>query len=255
MKKVILTVAALALSASAAFGFGSSNGSAYITGTPHDLSSKITVGEKQICVFCHTPHNAAKNIPLWNRNDGSQMVLLYNTSVTLSSIAAAVTPSSFPTDSISSFCMSCHDGVTALGAIKNDPTNMGDATITTGTAKKVIAMGAAGSAYTGSSSILGTNLADDHPVAFDYNKAYLASADTSTGNASDVRLRPIATVQSRMQATRIFFNSGINATTGIAANVNQIECASCHKVHDDFYAPFLRMSNKNSALCLACHNK
>jgi len=34
-----------------------------------------------------------------------------------------------------------------------------------------------------------------------------------------------------------------------------MECASCHDVHDNGIAPFLRLSNDASAMCLTCHNK
>ena len=36
----------------------------------------------------------------------------------------------------------------------------------------------------------------------------------------------------------------------------KIECASCHDVHNDSAnPPFLRISNRSSSLCLACHRK
>jgi hypothetical protein len=247
MKKAILTVAALALSATAAFGFAKTTGGGYITGTPHDLSGKVASGaEKQICAFCHTPHSAKRNIPLWNRNDPTT-TLYYNTSVTLTNTAKAV--SGFQTDSITSFCMSCHDGVTAIGAIKNDPTNRGG---TTGYGIKG-QVGTIGTEFTGTLANIGSNMADDHPVGFNYESARNEDTGTDADGRSKARLNDMATVKSVL-GERVFFDSGIGAD-GIATKFNQIECASCHKVHDDLIAPFLRTSNYMSRLCLACHLK
>jgi predicted CXXCH cytochrome family protein len=36
---------------------------------------------------------------------------------------------------------------------------------------------------------------------------------------------------------------------------NTLECGSCHNVHDNTAAPFLRKSNAASALCKTCHIK
>lgn len=69
MKRVLSLVAALAVStvATAAFAAGSST----IAGTKHNLSAGSSASYKvataggtgQICIFCHTPHNAAQNVP------------------------------------------------------------------------------------------------------------------------------------------------------------------------------------------------
>ena len=52
------------------------------------------------------------------------------------------------------------------------------------------------------------------------------------------------------------------ATTSLGGTIdadmlfsNQVECASCHDVHDNTLGMFLRISNANSDLCLTCHNK
>ena len=56
---ILIAVAALALVPAISW--------AQITGTAHDLSG-LGWGTDQICVFCHTPHNALapQLIPLWN---------------------------------------------------------------------------------------------------------------------------------------------------------------------------------------------
>ncbi|MBT0663419.1 cytochrome C [Geobacter pelophilus] len=224
MKKQIVLLAAVALAAAAtsAFGLGS------IVGTAHDL--KGTYGTKnqgadEICIYCHTPHNPVQAIPLWNRNNPSGAgFTLYKTSPTLT---AATQAAAFNDSSVSLFCMSCHDGVTKLGNIKN----------------------AMGHDMSGSEVIsntnndrLGTNLSNSHPVGFDYASA----------QSTDATLHPIASAAASLGTVSggsfPFFNNALGTGT-------MMECASCHKVHDDEYGKFLRKANTNSALCLACHKK
>ena len=89
---------------------------------------------------------------------------------------------------------------------------------------------------TGSGPMLGfpaiglDGLTNDHPVSFTFDTA-LATAD---GELHDPAGTPAV--------AELLFNG-------------QVECASCHDVHDDTNSPFLRMSNANSDLCLTCHNK
>lgn len=80
--------------------------------------------------------------------------------------------------------------------------------------------------------LLGTDLSNDHPVSFTYDAA-LVAAD---GSLNDPTAAPIADWL-------------------YGAGADQLECASCHDVHDNTNAPFLRLSNDNSALCLTCHIK
>jgi len=220
MKKIVLLTAALIMTASMAYAAGSS----IISGTKHNLSSGGQFGAQsptsQICIFCHTPHNAAQKVPLWNRaNPAGNLFKLYTSSATLT---AATKASAFQADSISLFCMSCHDGATTLGGsvVKYGSGAIGAVALKVNAADQLI-----------SSANLGRNLTDDHPVAFDYTQA--ASADTS------LVASPIAKIA--------FFKSG--------AIQKSLECASCHKVHDNTEEPFLRTTKAGSALCLACHIK
>ncbi len=87
-----------------------------------------------------------------------------------------------------------------------------------------------GSSPMAGDSALGVDLTNDHPVSFVYDTA-LATAD---GDLFDPAATPAV--------AELLFGG-------------QVECASCHDVHDDTNSPFLRMSNANSSLCLTCHNK
>lgn len=216
MKRTVLLTAALVVLATSASALTIKN-------SKHDLSlnsgaSWNSTNTNEICVFCHTPHNPAQNVPLWNRtNPAAGSFTLYKTSATLTTAAKT---SAFAADSISLFCMSCHDGVTGLGAMTNT-SPVGDDSLKT-------------TPLTGPANI-GIDLQNDHPVGFSYDAA---QSDDSTG---------------------LFVKATANAALGgnafFGAGANMIECASCHKVHDNANAPFLRTTNKDSALCLACHNK
>ncbi len=90
--------------------------------------------------------------------------------------------------------------------------------------------GSDGTNTVGGSMLIGTDLSDDHPVSIRYD----ATADGDFVAAS-----------------------GSPATVGglpLSAN-NNVECSSCHSVHDDSISPFLRKSNADNSLCLSCHIK
>lgn len=217
MKKIVLAVAVLAVSATSAFAVVG------VSGTKHDLSATSAMsggGSNQKCIYCHTPHNTQVAVPLWNRINVNNVTAVYN-SATLTTVAAGA---SISADSISGFCMSCHDGTTAMGNIKNKAGATDNSVSITGL-----------SGYNAKNN-LGTTLANDHPVGFNYASA--VNAETDGGLIS---------------YTQASSNLGGNAFFGGAKQ--DMECASCHKVHDNTATPFLRLSNSGSNLCLACHVK
>ena len=82
--------------------------------SPHNLSAGgpgavRASSEQEICIFCHTPHNAAPIQPLWNRNVPVNAYTVY------SSNSLVAVPGQ-PTGS-SKLCLSCHDGTIALGSV------------------------------------------------------------------------------------------------------------------------------------------
>ena len=82
----------------------------------------------------------------------------------------------------------------------------------------------------GTNTTIGTELNNDHPVSFAYT-ADLARTDGALTDPASVTL-PL-----------------------FGVNKNQLECATCHDVHDNDHGDFLRGSNAGSALCLTCHVK
>ncbi|HHW14165.1 MAG TPA: hypothetical protein GXX28_04425, partial [Firmicutes bacterium] len=82
-----------------------------IKNTKHDLSTTSSAAthstdEDEICVFCHTPHNARVNVPLWNRQASAATYTTY-TSGTINGTRDSITGSS---SNNSVLCLSCHDG-------------------------------------------------------------------------------------------------------------------------------------------------
>lgn len=129
-----------------------------IVDSPHNLSSSgpgpvHALDEDRVCIFCHTPHNARTNAPLWNRNDS----------------AAAYTPYDSPTlrarpgqpTGTSKLCLSCHDGTVALGDLVAS-----DTTVTM----------AGSSTMPAGHGLIGTDLRNDHPISFSYAES-LAGSD------------------------------------------------------------------------------
>ena len=112
-------------------------------GGPGTFKETVPTG---LCVFCHTPHNAKPSRALWNRDLPATTYQPYS-STTLQALVNQPTGSS-------RLCLSCHDGILALGSLRQPPT--GDA----------LKLGR----LTGP-AVLGTDLSDDHPVSFVYDSA------------------------------------------------------------------------------------
>ena len=103
--------------------------------------------ETRICIFCHTPHNAAPDSPLWNREIEPQVYSVY-ASPTL--VAGVLPQPSGPTK----LCLTCHDGTIAMGAVLNPPTG--------------INMRGSGQLPPSGLSDFGLDLSGHHPVSFSY---------------------------------------------------------------------------------------
>ncbi|TAL25583.1 MAG: cytochrome C [Nitrospirae bacterium] len=216
MKKILLLIVAMVLVASTAFAWT-------VVGSRHDLSSANVGG--QVCVFCHTPHNANTSAgPLWSHSTSIATFTLY-TSATLDN--AIGQPSG-----MSKACMGCHDGTVGVGVISNGRTKGWFAT----TGHDGAASYASGGAILNTNAAyIGTDLRDDHPVSIEYS----AVADTGLrAPTGDTVVNGLVTLQ--------LYGAG---------PTYKVECASCHNVHNNTAVPFLRTSNSNSQICTTCHLK
>jgi len=190
-----------------------------ITGSAHDFSGETWNTDGEICAPCHTPHNADTTVtaaPLWDR------ATLGTTTYTLYSSSTLDASDLSQPGGASKLCMSCHDGTISLDSFGG----------TTGGTDMI----------TGDAQF--TDLEGHHPVSFTYNAA-LATTDgelhdpttTSSGIAGG----------GNIDADMLFMGTTVN---------DQMECASCHDVHDSASQEFLLVkSNAASALCLTCHDK
>lgn len=217
-----------------------------MAGSKHDLTdgadtftTSVAANESndELCVFCHTPHHADAQAPLWNRDlPTATGWTMYNSPTMDATVLGAP-------QGISLACLSCHDGTIAFDSLLNKP---GSGLGTPGPAGW--AWQANGGAATAPNmnitdqpaAYLSKDLSNDHPISIQYGGITEGTAagqynvfDAGTGkvNGTDIQLY------------------------GAAGAPDQVECASCHNPHNATIAPFLRVSNANSALCLTCHQK
>jgi predicted CXXCH cytochrome family protein len=197
-----------------------------VVNTRHNLSTtgpgtvKAT-SETQVCVFCHTPHNANPAPQLWNHvTSGAQTYGTYGSS-SFDAGSSAATFNTFPGRAAgqpagsSRLCLSCHDGTIALGSTVNNGT---------------LALSGTAGGFVPASASLGTDLSNDHPVSFARSPADSQVQDPTAGDA--------------VQLER---------------GTNYIQCVTCHDPHredaDTVSRKFLVKSNARSGLCKTCHVK
>ena len=209
-----------------------------IASTKHNLSTSGTgdiksTDQQEICVFCHTPHQAIKNdsIPLWNHTLSSTAsygtytspTFMFNTTTNLSESDIADVGGTDETNAVvTNLCLSCHDGTIAINSFNNTSNFFPVTTMTdSGTGRLTVDGKLAPTAVTN----LGTDLSDDHPVNFTYREDIDPSLKAKT-----------ALVNARLYD-------------------NKVQCASCHDPHISDQPAFLRTTMVGSALCLECHDK
>lgn len=192
--------------------FSSASDAQSILTSSHNLSASgpgeiRAVSESEVCVFCHTPHSSLPSSPLWNKEDPGYSYILYHSS-TIEAVPGQP-------DGASILCLSCHDGTTALGSVLSRSSD--------------ISFSGGVSLLPPGSSNMSTDLADDHPISFDYTTA-LAAADGQLRDPSGI-VPPVALRNGRMQ------------------------CTSCHDPHRDLTNDFLLLTNQYSELCFSCHSR
>ena len=182
-----------------------------IVNTKHNLSTsstatiKATDGEQEICIFCHTPHNANPIAPLWNRNSNGNFYTPYD------STTFSVEPQT-PTGS-SLLCLSCHDGTIALGDIFDGGSGT-DITLN----QTFMPVGV---------TRLGTDLSDDHPISFNYATA--AGLNTELELASNLTNEVRLDGTGQMQCTSCHDpHTEANPKFLVKSNTASALCTTCH---------------------------
>jgi predicted CXXCH cytochrome family protein len=208
---------------------------ANVVDTNHNLSTTAgtdqiadkSTDEDQICIFCHTPHQANPAAPLWNHTLATTASYGVYGSPTLQ--AADIADIGGGTD-VSNLCMSCHDGTVGVNDLVN-PANDTGGNPTMGSGNE---LDATGKILGTRATNLSTDLTNDHPVNFTYDAA-LATADGELQTPDSA--------------------SYVDAAHTVPLFGAKLQCASCHDPHDNTNSPFLVKSNAGSGLCLTCHTK
>jgi len=193
-------------------------------------------GTDQICIFCHTPHAAAPESTLWSRPDPSTpsfplyaqpLAIKGDLGVDPAIISEAKytdDPASYP-NGASRMCLSCHDGATAIGILRDNTT---------------IAMAGGQDFITNPSAII--DLSTSHPISFVY----------------------IASVRDKINAARIGGYQLPDTTDDVDTPLDgqsRMQCTTCHDPHDDtrfdnaLWPPFWREGSDSGYddVCGACH--
>jgi len=190
-----------------------------ITGSAHDMSGGGW-GFGEICIVCHTPHNATTPmiVPLWNHQTSVAGWIPYvdTGDNTLDSLPG-------PPQGCSIACLSCHDGTVAVDSYG----------------------GVVGATMIAGNANIGFDLTDDHPISMTYDPALVAI---------DVELYDPTATAANLPITP--GNIDVAMLKGVGND--RVECCSCHDVHNTecpACPSLLVKDNANSALCLTCHNK
>ncbi len=254
-----------------------------IRNTKHNFSSAITPNlaggasrvvsattEKQICVFCHTPHAAeTAQAPLWNRKLSSAVYDTYR-SGSIDATSGPDVPLDQPSG-ISKLCLSCHDGTMAIGAVNvltgafTDQNPLTADIAMQGTGPNGVMAPGEGT-DTGFTRFIGTNLRNDHPISLTFNSALALKdgdmRDPATSQYVGVRKRGVKPLLPLEPKTP-------GATEGM------VQCNTCHDPHirdnnvlNNENIKFLRASRfqlsaptatafdpARDIICLACHDK
>jgi predicted CXXCH cytochrome family protein len=195
--------------------------SAQITGSAHDFSTAAWNTSGEICLPCHTPHNAAwQNGKLWNHavSDPATQYNLYRSGT------SGTTSTNVAFDSSSKLCLSCHDGTVALDSFG----------------------GVTGTVLMTGDALTGTDLRNDHPIGS--TAIYpLAGASTSFHDQNASHQVVSAAGMLRLRSWTDPADNTVKYVVG---------CKTCHNPHRTPGAEhLLAFSNNASQLCLTCHIK
>jgi predicted CXXCH cytochrome family protein len=256
---------------------------------PGDVKVPSTPGAatSEICIFCHTPHGGSQvgksiQAPLWNRNlkyRETTGYALYDGAWSYSFEGNIESPGTKPTG-YSRLCLSCHDGVIAIGTVINKPGSGGfrDEALPPTEELGIGKMGDQPSAQgfdgvlSGDTRVLGVNLQNDHPISFVFDSTLATSIDTELVDPGPPpnslnAITPLAPAGG--------YKTGVKRFPGndLSKGINEVQCTSCHNPHTVTYPKFLRAPRLQDAeetgylpdgtgsapagqlLCLYCHSK
>lgn len=248
-----------------------------VVDSKHNLSTSgrgtvRALEESRVCIFCHTPHNASPQAPLWNRHNPRSHYRIYSSSTTDARIDQPGGPSKM--------CLSCHDGSVAMGLVlsrdENDPIRLNQPFMPTGP------------------SNLTNDLSDDHPIGFRFDRQLsnrdsqlrspdLVSRDIKLGDRGELecvachdphnnelgnflritdRRGALCNTCHQLNGWRTSSHAlspktvPVAATNGIKLPFRSLQdnaCASCHVSHNAIERERL-LRSRSFDLCIACHD-
>jgi len=183
--------------------------------------------DAQICVFCHTPHRSSGEGPLWNRAASTRTFKHFSSATLAIDDTALKADADYgqPTGS-SRLCLSCHDGVTAIGAVFTTPGSMTAINIPMANQQTI--------GYETYSS--------HHPVSFRYNNTVRGILGAAPYN-KDFCNGPPNSFDVNVKLDRL----------------ERMQCTTCHDPHQDKSAlpditnPFW-VTSTYERVCTSCHN-
>lgn len=225
-------------------------------------------GTTEVCVFCHTPHNATTSELLWQKDMTNYTGVTMDFGQLLEDNEASLNFTNVGLDKQSGRCLTCHDGTTSVGQV--------NFAYLTGGATSPATIAMTGSDQTAGAisnplfrignTRIGTviQMQGNHPVSIPYPGSIFNGLDASAtgvmqGNfITDVNVCAGGTYCGPATATA----SG-DLLKGVAGAYH-IECTSCHDTHGQQSATqsssfpghlsqMVRVGMDASALCVNCH--
>jgi hypothetical protein len=204
--------------------------------TKHNLSVSgpgdvKAISETQICIFCHTPHNASPVQPLWSHQITEVVTYINYWSPTLQSYDEGEAP---PVDGFSRLCLSCHDGTVAVGSIISRWEEIEMVTVpgVIDSSGKLI----------GGPGYIGTDLSGGHPISIPFDQVLAIKRNMADPPLTRLNW-PINDPDIKLHPTQGGYG---------------VQCTSCHDPHNnkaaDGWPPFWRKSTHDEA-CMVCHEE
>ena len=163
--------------------------------------------EKDVCIFCHTPHQASTEGPLWNHAMSTATYTPYNSSTLNATVGQ-------PTGA-SKLCLSCHDGTIALGIVNS---------------RRMPIQMQGGNTMPAGPNNMGTDLSADHPVSFRYD-ADLVQQDSQLNDPATLVAEVQLDRNQEMQCTSCHdpHNNQFGSFL-VKDNTGSALCLDCHKL-------------------------
>lgn len=165
----------------------------------------------QICIFCHTPHsaNVVGQAPLWNRYFSSDTFQRYSSAtLQIRNIPNAQYGGNVEPSGSTKLCLSCHDGVSKLGAVYKGP----EIAMVGGGFLDVIDINSRASFNSSKNKLKSGH----HPVSFVYTAAIATTINTN-------KLQPVDT----------YVTPPITGSVVKLDKQGRMQCTTCHDAHQN----------------------